>query len=386
MGNLLEIFAERMNFEYELVRPLDSLWGIKLENGSWNGMMGQVYRNEVEFALGPFAVTPQRANAIDFSVAVHSDNQAIIMTRPTLQNDIAGFLKPFSKEVWILIIMSLLSVSLAMVLLEALEGWIFSITTRKAVPKILMWMLQTLTQENPRWLPKWDGSRLIVITWLLASFVFTSSYSGILTAMLTVPRVTIPIDSLADLVAQSHLPWRLESGAMMLTYLQESEDEVRRKAFTGMSATIPDCWSARQGIASGKFAAICDETTMRKSISWDFSTSGQCHLYIARERVYSNLMMCLAFKINSTYLEKANSIIEMLRDTGVLSKWLENEITNTSQCLRPPAYDRGHGIQPLGLDLILGPLLIVLAGLSLALHVFAGEHLIHLLLPEKPSS
>lgn len=70
------------------------------------------------------------------------------------------------------------------------------------------------------WLPETDGSRLIVVTWMLASFVFMSSYSGILTAMLTVPRVTIPIDSLQDLVTQTRMPWRLESGSWMLQYFR----------------------------------------------------------------------------------------------------------------------------------------------------------------------
>lgn len=63
---------------------------------------------------------------------------------------------------------------------------------------------------------------MLVVTWLLASLVFMTSYSGILTAMLTIPRVTIKIDSLADLVAQSDLPWRLEGGAMMFNYFNVS--------------------------------------------------------------------------------------------------------------------------------------------------------------------
>lgn len=62
-----------------------------------------------------------------------------------------------------------------------------------------------------------------MITWLLASLVFMSSYSGILTAMLTLPRVTIPIDSLSDLVAQVKLPWRLEAGSMTPKFLLVSE-------------------------------------------------------------------------------------------------------------------------------------------------------------------
>lgn len=70
------------------------------------------------------------------------------------------------------------------------------------------------------WLPRRDEGRLLVTTWLLASLVFMSSYSGILTAMLTVPRVTIPIDSIADLVRQSQLPWRFEGGSSMYQYFQ----------------------------------------------------------------------------------------------------------------------------------------------------------------------
>ena len=72
-------------------------------------------------------------------------------------------------------------------------------------------------------MPPHDAGRVLVTTWLLASLVFMSSYSGILTAMLTVPRVTIPIDSLEDLVAQKDLPWRLEAGSMMFQYFQVSD-------------------------------------------------------------------------------------------------------------------------------------------------------------------
>ncbi|XP_071513089.1 glutamate receptor-like [Panulirus ornatus] len=375
MGKLLDIFAERMNLEYEMIRPPDSHWGIKLSDGSWNGMMGMVYRNEVEFALGPFAVTAQREDAVDFSMAVHSDNQAIIMVRPGLASDMLGFLKPFTVEVWLLMVISMICISGAMVFTVRGEGKIFNSTPRNIISKTCAWVLQTLTQESSEWLPQGDGGRYLVTTWLLASLVFMSSYSGILTAMLTVPRVTIPIDSLADLVSQSDLPWRLESGAMMLTYLQESEDQVRQMAYAGMSGTVPDCWSRRDAVVNGEFAVICDETTMKKAISWDFSTSGECHLYIARERVFSNIMMSLAFKVNSSYINKANEIIQTLRSAGIISKWLGTEVTNTSQCLRPPSSDRRSGIEPLSLDSFLGPVLSMAAGLTLSLLVFCCESL-----------
>ncbi|MPC98973.1 hypothetical protein E2C01_094365 [Portunus trituberculatus] len=52
--------------------------------------------------------------------------------------------------------------------------------------------------------------------------------------------------------------------------VQEAEDGVRRQVFRGISGTIPDCYAAREDIATGRYAAICDRTTMRKAMSWDF--------------------------------------------------------------------------------------------------------------------
>lgn len=54
---------------------------------------------EVELAVGPFGVTNQRETVCDFSDAFYSENNAILMVRPTLQNDMAGFAKPFANEV-----------------------------------------------------------------------------------------------------------------------------------------------------------------------------------------------------------------------------------------------------------------------------------------------
>ncbi|XP_068216604.1 glutamate receptor 2-like [Palaemon carinicauda] len=362
MGKLLEIFMTYMNFEYELIRPEGGLWGNKLPNGSWTGMMGLIDREEVEMALGPFTITHEREEAADFSMEVQSDNQKIFLVRPGLENDIGGFLKPFTFRVWLLVLASLICMSSFMTFMIWSEDKVFGPSTTNIASKAILWVIQTVSQESSEWLPRRDGGRLLVSTWLLATLVFMSSYSGILTAMLTVPRVTIPIDSLRDLVSQSKLPWRLESGSMMRPFLMNSEDEYRRKSYYGMSGSIPDCWSMREAIANGEFAAICDETTMKKAISWDFSTTGQCHLYIAREIVFSNTMMALAFKRNSSLLPVANKLISTVKETGILSKWLGEEITNTTLCLRPPTSDRQEGIAALNIGVFLGPLSVLVGG------------------------
>ncbi|KAK4320318.1 hypothetical protein Pmani_008824 [Petrolisthes manimaculis] len=174
-------------------------------------------------------------------------------------------------EVWLLVLISAASIMVMMVFLMKGEGHIFGYNPKMVVGQAAMWTLQTLTQESSHWLPRMDSGRLLVLTWILASLVFMTSYSGILTSMLTVPRVTIPIDSISDLVTQSDLSWRLEAGTMMFNILGDSKKQKYNLALSKMDGTIYTCWAAREELVAGEFAAICDYTSQRKVMSWDFS-------------------------------------------------------------------------------------------------------------------
>ncbi|XP_042204216.1 uncharacterized protein LOC121853897 isoform X2 [Homarus americanus] len=237
---------------------------------------------------------------------------------------------------------SLLSVGMAMTCVVRAEDNIFGILTNNILPKSLMWVIQTLSQESSEWLPKKDGGRLIVTTWLLASLVFMTSYGGILTAMLTVPRVTIPIDSLADLVTQTDLTWHNEAGSSLLTYFRESADELHQKVHRGQGPNIKACLNERQNIADGKLAAICDDTTMMKAMADDFR-------------------------------------VQVVLEAGLWNKWLGDQLANSSRCLRHPQLDRRQrGLQPIDMDSFIGPLLLLLLGSGIGLMVFLCEHMIHL--------
>ncbi|XP_068216600.1 glutamate receptor ionotropic, delta-2-like [Palaemon carinicauda] len=336
-------------------------------------MMGMVQRQEVEFAINLFFITPPREIDADFTEAVHIDNEAILMVRPTLENDMTGFLKPFTTTVWLLVLVSLLAIIAAMTSVTWVENRIFETDQKASLSKVPLWAVQTVSQESSHWLPEKDIGRLLVAIWLLASLVFMSSYSGILTALLTVPIVTVPIDSLSELVSQTDLPWRLQSGSVMYQVFLEAEDPIRKRAFTHKSGTIPDCWSGREAIANGEYAVICDETTMRKAMSWDFSRSGVCHLYISKEKVYSNGLLSIPFRINSSYIPKANEIIRKLRESGIVNKWLGEQMPNSTQCLRPPKSDKREGIEALDIKAFSGPFLFLIGGNFLALLAFLGE-------------
>ncbi|XP_050692922.1 uncharacterized protein LOC126983834 [Eriocheir sinensis] len=156
-------------------------------------------------------------------------------------------------------------------------------------------------------------------------------------------------------------------------FILESKDEVRQRVFKGISGSIADCYAARQDIASGQYAAICDRISMKKAMSWDFSTSGQCHLYASRDNVYTNVPVAMAFSSNSTYRAGADRIIFAVKEAGILDKWLGEQITNTSQCLRPPTADRSDGITPLNIEDMAGSFLMLAGGLAASTAVFLLE-------------
>ena len=53
MEKVLESLRRTLNFSTTIVRPVDHAWGVyDQENQTWNGMIGMVYREEADFALG----------------------------------------------------------------------------------------------------------------------------------------------------------------------------------------------------------------------------------------------------------------------------------------------------------------------------------------------
>ena len=58
MSLVLEYLQTTLNFTSTIVRPLDGTWGATYETGQWGGMVGMVYRNEVDLALGELKISP----------------------------------------------------------------------------------------------------------------------------------------------------------------------------------------------------------------------------------------------------------------------------------------------------------------------------------------
>lgn len=52
--------------------------------------------------------------------------------------------------------------------------------------------------------------------------------------------------------------------------LQDSKRKEHKMVLNGISGTFSDCWAARKDLVVGEYAGVCDETTSKKVMSWDF--------------------------------------------------------------------------------------------------------------------
>ena len=47
--DLLNLFSETLNFTYKYIPPPDGAWGVLQEDGTWNGMINLIQKEEVDF-------------------------------------------------------------------------------------------------------------------------------------------------------------------------------------------------------------------------------------------------------------------------------------------------------------------------------------------------
>ncbi|KAK8384922.1 hypothetical protein O3P69_014469 [Scylla paramamosain] len=174
--NAMLLLAHRgQKTRYRYVLSPDRTFGTKIPDGSWTGMMGMVVREEVHFAAGPFMLSPERAAAGDYTVAVWNGDVRIVSGLGGLQIDPWGFMLPFTPLVWEGALTALLGVTAVLqVLSSCLPGKALCFSP-----------VRVLLQQDVVWpVEWWWWERLVLALWMLTTLVLTKSYAGNLMSLL----------------------------------------------------------------------------------------------------------------------------------------------------------------------------------------------------------
>ncbi|XP_068227741.1 probable glutamate receptor [Palaemon carinicauda] len=376
-GIVIDMFntiAEKMNFTYSVKRPPDVEWGRELPNGSFTGMIGMCQRNEVDVALGPFVMSWDRYQAADYSTTIYFDQYGILLPRPRHEIDLSGIAKPLAWQVWLTLAVAIcVSIVIGFFMNFAIQK------IRRGYPSSSdeinsSWISKVMLTETVYPLPKSFSSRLYIITWMIVGFILQAAYSGVLISLIAVPKVTIPVDSLQDLISYGKFPWIIEVGSYLHNTFQRAESGLYKEVLHGVTI-VDDFYSLREWVKKEQVAVLVPITNMKKVISDDYSATGKCNFYIAREAILS-APFALAFPKGSALTPIFDKWLSLLKESGEISHSILGETTNATACLVRPGKEAGKGYTPFSLMDLSGIFLLSFVGTTISLIALLLEMII----------
>ncbi|XP_066984775.1 uncharacterized protein [Macrobrachium rosenbergii] len=302
--DVLNLLAKKMNFTYKLV-PENS-YGYLLPNGTWNGLVGLVHRRNVDFALGPLAITYARSKVIDYTEPLLVDYLVLQARRGGIEIDPWSFALPFTASVWASLFATLfLSIITAVVFARVAKEWAPS----SASP--LLYIKALLSQGVDGAFYAW-WERMIVGGWMIVVLIALESYSGNLMSQLAVRYIAQPYQSLRIVLDDPKIKMMWVSDTVYVQYYKSSTSgilyEVARSEEKGkitFAKSIDYFTAMNTLVARGDHVSVNPYLSARFFLTDAFTDGGSCRFYLSKER-YLPFTFAMIVQKNSPVLQGMN--------------------------------------------------------------------------------
>uniref|UniRef100_Q0VIP5 Glutamate [NMDA] receptor subunit 1 n=1 Tax=Lymnaea stagnalis TaxID=6523 RepID=Q0VIP5_LYMST len=215
MGYCMDMLAkisEDVLFNFTIHLSKDGLFGsFERHNVSdkkfWNGMMGELMRQEADLIVAPLTINPERANDIDFTKPFKYQGLNILVRKTQKDSSLASFLQPFQDTLWILVGLSVHVVALVLYLLDR-----FSPFGRFKLAKSDDTEEDALNLSSAMWFswgvllnsgigegtPRSFSARVLGMVWAGFAMIIVASYTANLAAFLVLDRPEALISGIDD--------------------------------------------------------------------------------------------------------------------------------------------------------------------------------------------
>nr|XP_045586334.1 uncharacterized protein LOC123748188 [Procambarus clarkii] len=232
-AQMLMTIAEVLNFTFNVlpVTTWDQVTGLVSERSSF---MATIYHVQM----------PQRQLLYDYTYIYQHDTVEFTLATPSLMPNWQSLYAPLTDTVWASVLASLLLVPVLMFLIgrpkhgEEHSGGISMADAAEIAVGAL------LGQGTNKHLPGSSSSRVLLVTWLVFSFVVGTVYRGNLTAALTMPKYPPRPETLQQLVKAVHKVTMPSFGESFRQFFKQSDSEV----FQALSRLMEIVPSAEYGL------------------------------------------------------------------------------------------------------------------------------------------
>lgn len=328
---LLNVLADALNFRYKLVVPADKEWGRKTSNGTWTGIIGLLAREEVDIGVCYLSVSSDRKEAVEFSEPYWNDQLTFVSSYPEEKNSPYVFMQPFYREVWLLLLVSLLSTIIIYSLQTAIYSKSFR-TTSSTCLSVLTHLIGLLLRQGvqPLKFLRKTKTRFLIHLWLIVSAVLSSAYCGILLSFMVFPVTERPIHTAEDVLwAVENMGYSVvvEAGSVSealiknpdkfkaLQALSNAINKTKRYLFKDMDEALDLCLSEKL-----VFLEVGLPLMMM------VYEKGHEKFTVGKETLHS-IDTAIAMRKSFEMKNQFNVMIKKINAAGLMNKWIEDEWT-----------------------------------------------------------
>ncbi|XP_011166760.1 glutamate receptor ionotropic, delta-1 isoform X2 [Solenopsis invicta] len=302
---LLELLSSKLNFTYTIVPPKQHVLG-----NSQNGILNLLYEKKVDMAVAFLPILPELREYCTFSTTLQQSELTVLMKRPIESATGSGLLAPFNTMVWLLVLASVLSMGPII--------YIFAMFRRK------------LWNE-----PDIENYSIFSCVWFvyicaLKQGATMKAMTANLTAFLTKPQFTLPINSVQDIMRKGY-KWVTYKGRtldFLLSHVHYAEELRILNAtkwvgphITAYDYPINDIYKTME-----KNRLFLGETHFLQSLIFeDYINKTRQHLMHQKRCTYvimPNAILvtnkAFAFPLNSTLEKPFNKELMTLVESGII--------------------------------------------------------------------
>ena len=353
----------------------------------------------LQIFLGPFRWNKNSRQSVDHTAPYHVGYTTIVVPL-LLETEIWSIAHPLSDNVWYA---SIISIPVFLVVMALADFVYFG--KIHWTPLLGFVIRNVFSEHNEMPNNKRGYQKILIIVWLASIFVLVQSYAGNLTAMLTAPRLPLPITNSEEFLDQAELSLVVPKKTVLeLRFKIAPPNPTMRRLGVRTSVSKPltrteflkyGCYTTKY-YNHGKKASICFDASFEALTSYDFSRTGKCNFYTTNDKFLPSLLSIGAFQVGiflfkhflpsivnkfqkgSPYVQDANFLTQLSMEMGLSKeRVLEKHLPNATKCsswidVRATHRNKDH-LVVINYDDIYGILIILAVGLSGSSIIFIIE-------------
>ncbi|XP_055875497.1 glutamate receptor ionotropic, NMDA 2B-like [Biomphalaria glabrata] len=380
--DLLKIFSEQLNFDFEIKEVYDGQWGL-LVNKTWNGLVKALLTKEADIVMTSFKINPDRASAVNFSVPYLETGIKIIVALRDGAISPTAFLEPYDYASWSLIlIFSVHATGSSILIFE----WLSPYGLNRGLTHMrdhkfslfrsfwLIWamLFSTSVQTDS---PKGIASRFLANIWALFALVFLASYTANLAAFMITKEEYYDLSGIQDYRLQN--PYTMNPPFKYATIPNGSTEANIRTNHIDMynymkAYNLPDVESGITALKQGKIQAFIYDSSV---LEYRASRDPKCGLVTVGNR-YAMTGYGVGFPPNNKqfknpWIDKFNKVILKLQENGELDRlqkfWLAGACDTKKE--------KGVSNRTLGILNFTSAFILLGTGVLLGLLILIFEHI-----------